>query len=117
MSLVGPTSMRPFSLILIVAALADPALAGPAVKFPYETTIEADEAYVRSGSSTKYYPTSKLRRGDKVVVHRHDPGGWFMIEPPPGSFSWVPARYVQKNDAGRGTITTNNVVVRVGSFE
>ncbi len=40
-----------------------------------------------------------------------------MIAPPPGSFSWVPAKYVEKTGADRGTITNNKVAVRVGSFE
>ncbi|MGE5192467.1 MAG: SH3 domain-containing protein, partial [Deltaproteobacteria bacterium] len=103
-------------IFLIVAVLAPSVQAASDVKFPYETVIEADETYVRSGAGTKYYPTAKLRRGDKIVVHRHDPGGWFMIAPPPGSFSWVPAKYVQKT-GDRGTITSNKVAARVGSFE
>jgi hypothetical protein len=104
-------------LILVVAGLANRAQAAPEVKPPYETTVEVDETYVRSGSSTRYYPTGKLRRGDTVIVHRHDPGGWFMIEPPPGSFSWVKAQHVEKTGADRGVVTKNNVVARVGSFE
>jgi hypothetical protein len=109
--------MRSFLLVLTMAALAAPLEGASEVKFPYETIIEADETFVRSGSSTRYYPTSKLRRGEKVVVHRHDPGGWCMIAPPPGSFSWVPAKYVEKTGADRGAITTDKVAVRVGSFE
>jgi hypothetical protein len=101
---------------MTLAALAAPVSAAEKAKCPYETTVET-ETYVRSGPGSKYYPTGKLRPGEKVVVHRQDPGGWFMIAPPPGSFSWVPAKYVQKTDPARGTITTNNVVVRVGSFE
>jgi hypothetical protein len=109
--------MRSSLLIgLLVLAFAPVGQAAPGVQFPYETVIEADETYVRSGAGTRYYPTGKLRRGDKVVVHRHDPGGWFMIAPPPGSFSWVPAKYVQAT-GDRGTITTGKVAVRVGSFE
>jgi hypothetical protein len=110
-------SMRSFFLVLTLVAVAAPVQGASNVNFPYETTVEVDETFVRSGSSTRYYPTSKLRRGDKVIVHRHDPGGWCMIAPPPGSFSWVPARYVEKMDADRGTITTDRVAVRVGSFE
>ncbi|MBI3862167.1 MAG: hypothetical protein HY290_09760 [Planctomycetia bacterium] len=110
--------MRSFLLAVTAVLLAAPVEAAPKVKFPYEATVEAEEVYVRSGAgSTKYYPTAKLRRGEKVVVHRHDPGGWFMIAPPPGSFSWVPAKYVQKSSAHRGVITANNVAIRVGSFE
>ena len=109
--------MRSILLCFLLSSLAAPLQAAPRVKFPYEATIEAQEVYVRSGSSKQYYPTAKLRRGDTVVVHRHDPGGWFMIAPPAGSFSWVLGKHVQKTAANRGTITTNNVIVRVGSFE
>jgi uncharacterized protein YraI len=109
--------MRSFLLLLTFGALAAPLHAAPRVKFPYEATIEAPEVYVRSGSGKQYYPTGKLRRGDTVVVHRHDPGGWFMIAPPAGSFCWVLGKHVQKTAANRGTVTTNNVIVRVGSFE
>lgn len=83
--------------------------------FPYEATINAEEALVRSGNGSRYYPTLKLKRGNRVTVHRHDPGGWFMISPPQGSFSWIRAEYVQKLAANRGVVTENGIVVRVGS--
>lgn len=84
-------------------------------KFPYEALIESDAAYARSGPGNQFYPTARLNRGTKVTVHRHDPGGWYMIAPLPGSFSWVRAEYVQKSAPNRGIITEKNVVVRVGS--
>lgn len=84
-------------------------------KFPYEGLVESDEAYVRSGPGKQYYPTSQLKRGDRVTVHRHDPGGWYMVAPPAGSFSWIRAEYIQKSAPNRGLITENNVIVRVGS--
>jgi len=83
--------------------------------FPYEAIVNADEALVRSGNGTRYYPTLKLKRGSRLTVHRHDPGGWFMITPPQGSFSWIRADYIQKVDASHGRVTENGVVVRVGS--
>jgi len=82
---------------------------------PYEAFVDVDEEFVRSGPGPKYYPTGKLSRGDKVTVHRHDPGGWYMIAPPPGSFSWIQSEYVQRMADGRGRLIANNIIVHVGS--
>jgi len=84
-------------------------------RFPYEAIVDVDEEFVRSGQGPRYYPTGKLSRGDKVIVHRHDPGGWYMISPPAGSFSWIQSEYVQRMADGRGRLIANNVIVHVGS--
>lgn len=84
-------------------------------KFPYEAVVDLDAEYVRCGPGPKYYPTDKLTRGQTVTVVRHDPGGWAMIAPPPESFSWINAEYVQRIDGKRGTVTANNIIVHVGS--
>lgn len=80
-------------------------------KFPYDATIADDEVYARSGPGNKpYYPTARLRKGDRVTVIRHDPGGWYMIEPPPGSFAWVRQEHVKRQE-DRGIITGDSQVV------
>ncbi len=84
-------------------------------EFPYEAIVDADDTEVRSGPGRKYYATSQLSRGSRVRVHRHDPGGWYMISPPAGSFSWIRAEYVQRQAGRRGVLTANNVLVHVGS--
>ncbi|MEX1229311.1 MAG: SH3 domain-containing protein [Planctomycetaceae bacterium] len=101
---------------LILLSLVSHASAQTA-QFPYEAEVVAAEnrdTYVRSGPGQRYYPTSVLKRGERVTVRRHDPGGWYMIDPPAGSFSWLRADYVQKN-GDVGTVTEQNVVARVGS--
>jgi uncharacterized protein YraI len=84
-------------------------------KFPYQAIVEVEGEYVRSGPGPSFYPTDKLHKGDKVTVHRHDPGGWCMISPPPGSFSWIKAEHVQRSGETGGALISNNVVVHVGS--
>ena len=84
-------------------------------QFPYAAVIEGNGALIRSGPGKSYYPTAQLRPGNRVTVHRHDPGGWYMIAPPAGSFSWIRADYVRQQAAGHGVITQDNVIVRVGS--
>lgn len=85
-------------------------------KFPYEAIVDAEEGEnVWSGPGPKFYPTDKLRKGERVMVHRHDPGGWCMIAPPPGSYSWIRAEYVQKSGPQSGVLKANDVVVHIGS--
>ena len=60
----------------------------------------------------KHYATSRLDKGQRVKVIRHDPGGWCMIAPPEGSFSWVRASYV---DRETGALKENRIFVHVGS--
>jgi hypothetical protein len=85
-------------------------------KFPYEAIIDAaDGENVWSGPGSKHYPTMKLNRGDRVIVRRHDPGGWCMISPPEGSFSWVRAAHVKRDGTDRGSLISNRVVVHTGS--
>ena len=79
-------------------------------KFPYDAIIADDEVYARSGPGKQYYPTSRLRKGDHVSVIRHDHGGWFMIEPPPGSFAWVRQEFVNRL-GDRGIITGDSQIV------
>ena len=98
-------------LVTSLAALTNIASAqAQSQKFPYDAVIADDEVYTRSGPGQKFYPTARLRNGEHVSVIRHDPGGWFMIEPPPGSFAWVRAEFVKRQD-DRGVIKSDTPVV------
>ena len=79
--------------------------------------MRQDDVSVRSGPGRAFYPTSKLKVGERVTVVRHNHGGWYMIQPPADSFSWIPARTVERTEGNRGTITVNNTPARVGSDE
>jgi len=83
--------------------------------FPYTAYITTDDVYVRSGPGQSYYPTDKLKEGDKVEIYRHDPGGWYAIRPVEGSFSWVSGRYLEVGEDGLGAIVGDRVAARVGS--
>jgi len=108
--------MRTLWLVTAFIAGSAASLLAKETRFPYEATVQSEE-YARSGPGTRYYPTSRLKPGDRVTVHRHDPGGWYMIAPPPGSFSWIPERYVDRTGPKTGVVNANNVVVRVGSYQ
>jgi hypothetical protein len=84
-----------------------------------EKMISAAEVDVRSGPSANpaFYPTIKLHRGDKVqlIKDKSPQAGWLAIKPPPGSFSWVNARLVQKINDKTGSVLADDAPVLVGS--
>lgn len=105
-----------FPIVTSIMLVVGCAIAGAEErKFPYQAIVEADGEYVRSGPGPNFYPTDKMRKGDKVTVMRHDLGGWCMITPPPGSFSWIRAEHVERTGDATGVLKANKVVVHIGS--
>jgi len=86
---------------LVAALLA--AAAEDAGKVQYVATVKVPEAEVRSGAgdSPQLYSTNRLHKGDKVEVLKELEGGWLAIKPPPGSFSWINARFVEQVAPGK----------------
>lgn len=106
--------MRPVRYVGGLSLLLALAAAARGQTAPGEATISQAEVEVRSGPSQMFYPTGKLRRGDRVKVVREEEGGWLAISPPPGSFSWINARFLDR--AGRqGIVHGDEVPLRVGS--
>ncbi len=105
---------RRLAILLLLGSLPTAAVAGPP-SFPYKGYINADGVYVRSGPGNNYYPTDKLESGAVVEIYRHDPGGWYAIKPPEGSFTWVASRYLQFGKDHLATVNGDRVAARVGS--
>lgn len=105
----------PFLTPTVIVVFCCAVLGAEERKFPYQAIVETDGEYVRSGPGPNFYPTDKMKKGDKVTVIRHDLGGWCMITPPPGSFSWIRAEHVQRTGDTTGVLIANKVVVHVGS--
>jgi hypothetical protein len=78
---------------MLALAWAWPALGQVAANTP--GVVAVPEVEVRSGASPKFYATSKLRQGDRVQVIREE-GDWLAIAPPPGSFSWINNRFIER---------------------
>lgn len=53
--------------------------------------VSSKQAQIRSGPSKDDYPTSLVERGTPLKSFHETEDGWLAIQPPPGSFSWVPA--------------------------
>lgn len=108
--------MRAFAVFTFLISMLSPQFAAAQIKsFPYDAKVVVDEVFVRSGAGDSYYPTQKLPRETVVTVHRHDPGGWYMIDPPKGSFSWIPERFVKRVNDTEGEVAEESVIAFVGS--
>ena len=105
-----------FSSMIVLAMLAT-ARSVHAQGYPAEMVITLPEVEVRSGPTTQYYATSKLKYGDKVLVLRESEQqkGWLAIKPPRGSFSWIDARFIKQTNATDGIVTSPAARVLVGS--
>jgi hypothetical protein len=109
--------MRIFSLLGAVGAVMIGAVPVHAQTYPADLTIIAPEVEVRSGPTDKFYPTSKLRAGDRVTVIRQDASqrDWLAIKPPPGSFSWIKADFVDQTPQFAIVKSKDPVPVKPGS--
>ena len=106
--------MNRIASLLLLTILGSPVLA-QRNKVPYNAEVVVDQTYVRSAPGEKFYPTKALARGSVVRVVRHDAGGWYQIEPPEGSFSWIRSEYVRPSQNGKGEVIKAGAAVFVGS--
>ncbi len=72
--------------------------------YPYEAYVVTDDAEVVAGPGHRFYITERLARGTQVEIYREEPSGWLAIRPPEGSFSWVPADFVERLDDELGKV-------------
>jgi SH3-like domain-containing protein len=82
--------------------------------FPYLGEITGDSVYVRSRPDQNWYPTTRLKRGDRVEVY-DEQFRWLKIRPPRGSFCYVDKSLVTREGPDKGVINGDNVYVRAGS--
>jgi uncharacterized protein YgiM (DUF1202 family) len=102
-------------LAMAVLGATSVASRGWCSEFPYTAYVSSADVYVRSGPGKNYYPTDKLKKGEKVEVYRHDPGGWYAIRPPRSSFSWVATRYLDPLPDQIAKVNSDRVTAGVGS--
>ncbi|SFH83263.1 SH3 domain-containing protein [Planctomicrobium piriforme] len=117
--------VRPFLRILLTILCAPSAaliVNAAEQQFPYQAVVVREQAEVRCGPGGNFYVTGMVKMNDQVVVHRHDHGGWYMIAPPSGSFSWIEASLVQQSGSNQGVVSVppdsgkaGRAVVRIGS--
>ncbi len=81
---------------------------------PYVGEVTGDSVYVRCRPDQNWYPTTKLKLGDRVEVF-DEQFGWLKIRPPRGSFCYVDKKLVTKEGTEKGVINADNVYIRAGS--
>lgn len=105
--------MRCALLALLMSGLAVPLWAQDTL--PYVAYVVADETSIHAGPGQAYYATDVLSQGQKVEVFQ-TAGDWLAILPPPGSFSWVPAREVELTDQPDiALVISDEVVAWIGT--
>jgi len=114
--------MRPALMLGAFVGVFVTGLPGQAQAPPDVRVINVTEVLVRSGPSDKFYPTSRLAQGERVVVVPQPPdalqAGWLAIKPPRGSFSWINQRFVEVIVPGTGKVVADTPIpVLVGSSE
>ncbi len=74
-----------------------PPIQAPVPQQPSVAGIVVQQADVYSGPGTGYYATARLRYNDRVILlgNSKKAPGWVEILPPPGSFSWIDAKFVK----------------------
>lgn len=107
-------SPRLMGLVLVGAVLAL-AREVRSAEAAFEAEIIALDAMAYSGPGAGFYPTQDLRRGERVTVIGERTGDWVAIEPPAGSFSWLPTKLVEEQEDGSGVVTAEETRVYVGS--
>src|SRR5690349_871502 len=78
---------------------AEDARSEEVAKRQWEGEINGSGVHVRSAAREDAYPTMRLEKGTKVKIVGMQ-NNWLKIEPPEGSFAYVPKVYVQRRADG-----------------
>ena len=107
---------RAFGLLAATLTLAIEPQVSVAEDTPFEAVVNKEQAFVASGyGSDSHVQTTKLKRGDRVTVVRQDFSGWYMIEPPEGSFSWIRQDFVERRGGNTAIVNSDDAIDWIGS--
>ncbi len=63
----------------------------------FTAAVVLPKIQMRSGHSWQFPAVGELKKGEQVLVH-HEEDNWVAIYPPPGSVSWIQARFLGRVD-------------------
>ncbi len=70
--------------------------------FKKTATVEVDGVEVRSGHALGFPAVRQLQKGDSVIIVREEETGFYAIEPPTGSVSWIKQIHLAKIEPAEG---------------
>jgi hypothetical protein len=76
--------------------------------------VNANAVFIHSRASEDAYPTMKVSKGTKVTVVGIK-GPWLKIEPPEGSFAYVPKSFIILRNDGTVGRASRETIARAGS--
>jgi hypothetical protein len=91
--------MRAAFALFVVGLAVGAAVADPAKR---TATVEIDGVEVRAGHGFAFPATGQLRKGESVLILREEESGFFAIQPPTGSVSWIKQIHLGKVEPGEG---------------
>lgn len=110
------TCLFAFAVSVLLTTWNSPVYSQENGEFPYTLVVSQETADVLSGPGKTHYATDRLPKGTKVEIYRHDPGGYYAIRPPKGSFSLVLASAVKPTaDANIVEVDTASAKAWIGS--
>ncbi|MBR4833362.1 MAG: SH3 domain-containing protein, partial [Thermoguttaceae bacterium] len=83
----------------------------------FSIPVAVDSAVVRSAPSDSAYSTGSVAQNRYVEAYFRDANGWCAIRPPQGSFSWINAKFVRRENDSTGRVVAASgkaVPARVG---
>jgi len=96
------------ALIAVGLGLASSHSADPLKK---TATVEVDGVEVRAGHALGFPAVRQLQKGDTVIVVREEETGFYAIQPPTGSVSWIKQIHLAKIEPGEGGKANVSVTV------
>ena len=101
----------PIALLLVSTLSAFASASDPQTVYVVETST-----HTRSGPSSDDYRTDSLSHGQSLTAFGETKDGWLAVQPPPGSFDWVPADAIEIQPGGQtGVVVEDKIRAWIGT--
>lgn len=103
-------------VITLLALVTTPRAGALAQEMPSKAVVIRNNTPIRAGAGRSFYIVGELSQGAQVTVEEVV-FGWYKIQPPEGTFSYISRAFVDAfGDGQAGRINTNRAAVRTASI-